>query len=54
MDVEDSLKLVENKLDIAQCSDHENVLFTAYQLFGSVAELCETYRSSYLNVEAIT
>jgi hypothetical protein len=31
MDVEDWLKLVEKKLEIAQCSDREKVLFMAHQ-----------------------
>jgi hypothetical protein len=30
MEVEDWLKSVENKLEIAQCNDQEKVLFTAH------------------------
>jgi hypothetical protein len=38
MDVEDWLKSVEMKLEIAQCSNHEKVLFMAHQLFGTTAD----------------
>jgi hypothetical protein len=37
MEVEDWLKGVEKKLVIAQCRDHEKVLFAAHQLFGTAA-----------------
>jgi hypothetical protein len=30
MDVEDWLKSIEKKLEIAQCSNHEKVLFTVH------------------------
>jgi hypothetical protein len=38
MDVEDWLKSVEKKLEIAQCSDHEKVLFMMHQLFGTAID----------------
>jgi hypothetical protein len=38
MDAKDWLKSVEKKLEIAQCSDHETVLFTAHQLFGTTVD----------------
>jgi hypothetical protein len=50
MDVEDWLKSVEKKLEIAQCTDHGKVLFVADQLFGIVADWWVTYRNSYTNV----
>jgi hypothetical protein len=37
MDAEDWLKGVEKKLVIAQCMDHEKVLFAAHQLYGTAA-----------------
>jgi hypothetical protein len=37
MDTEDWLKGVEKKLMIAQCTDHEKVLFVAHQLYGAAA-----------------
>jgi hypothetical protein len=37
MDAEDWLKGVEKKLVIAQCTDHEKVLFAAHQLYGRAA-----------------
>jgi cytochrome c-type biogenesis protein CcmH/NrfG len=54
VDAEDWLMLVEKKLEIAQCSDREKVLFTAHQLFGTTADWWETYRNTHPNVEAIT
>jgi hypothetical protein len=38
MDAEDWLKLVEKKLEIAQCFDREKVMFIAHQLFGTAAD----------------
>jgi hypothetical protein len=54
MDAEDWLMLAEKKLEIAQCSGREKVLFTAHQLFGTTADWWETYRNTHPNVEAIT
>jgi hypothetical protein len=51
---EDWLKSIEKKLEIAQCTDQEKVLFAAHQLFGIAAEWWETYRNSHQNVGAIT
>jgi hypothetical protein len=54
MDAEDWLKSVVKKLEIAQRTDHENVLFVAHQLFGTTANWWQTYRNTHANVEAIT
>jgi hypothetical protein len=54
MEVEDWLKWIEKKLEIAQCNDQEKVLFVAHQLFGTTADWWETYHNSHLNVGAIT
>jgi hypothetical protein len=54
MKAEDWLKSIEKKLDIAQCTDQEKMLFVAPQLFGTAAEWWETYRNSHQNVGAIT
>jgi hypothetical protein len=35
MEAEDWLNGVEKKLVIAQCTDHEKVLFATHQLFGT-------------------
>jgi hypothetical protein len=35
MDTEDWLKSVEKKLEIAQCTNYEKVIFAAHQLFGT-------------------
>jgi hypothetical protein len=54
MDAEDWLKGVERKLVIAQCTDHEKVLFAAHQLYGTVANWWETYCNTHVNVDTIT
>jgi hypothetical protein len=54
MDVEDWLKSIEKKLEIAQCTDREKVLFMAHQLFGTAVDWWEIYRNTHTNVEAIT
>jgi hypothetical protein len=54
MEGKDWLKSIENKLEIAQCTDQERVLFTAHQLFGTTVDWWETYRNSHKNVGAIT
>jgi predicted alpha/beta hydrolase family esterase len=54
MDAEDWLKSVEKKLEIAQCTDREKVLFVAHQLFGTAVDWWETYCNTHTNVEAIT
>jgi hypothetical protein len=54
MEAEDWLKSIKKKLEIAQCNDHEKVLFAAHQLFGTAADWWETYRNSHPNVGAIT
>jgi hypothetical protein len=54
MEAEDWLKSVEKKLEIAQCNDHEKVLFVAHQLFGLASDWWETYRNSDQNVGTTT
>jgi hypothetical protein len=54
MEAEDWLKSIEKKLEVAQCTNQERVLFTPHQLFGTAADWCETYRNSHQNVGAIT
>jgi hypothetical protein len=54
MEAGDWLKSIEKKLEIAQCNDHEKLLFAAHQLFGTAADWWETYHNSHPNVGAIT
>jgi hypothetical protein len=54
MEAEDWLKSIEKKLEIAQCTDQEKVLFVAHKLFGNAAKWWEIYRNSHQNVGAIT
>jgi hypothetical protein len=54
MDVDDWLKGVEKKLVIAQCTDHEKVLFAAHQLYGIAANWWETYCNTHSNIDTIT
>jgi hypothetical protein len=54
MEAEDWLKGVENKLVIAQCTNHEKVFFAAHQLFGTAANWWETYCNTHADVDSIT
>jgi hypothetical protein len=54
MKAKDWLKSIEKKLEIAQCTDREKVLFIAHQLFGVAATWWKTYCNSQQNVGAIT
>jgi hypothetical protein len=54
MEAEDWLKGVEKKLVIAQCMDHEKVLFVTHQLFSTTANWWETYCSTHTDVDSIT
>jgi hypothetical protein len=54
MEAEDWLKGVEKKLVIAQCTDHDKVLFATHQLFGMVANWWETYYNTHADVDSIT
>jgi hypothetical protein len=54
MDAEDWLKGVEKKLVIAQCTDHEKVLFVVHQLYGTAANWWETYCNTHVVVDTIT
>jgi hypothetical protein len=47
MEAKDWLKSIEKKLEIAQCTDQEKVLFPAHQLFGAIVEWWEMYRNSH-------
>jgi hypothetical protein len=53
MEIEDWLKSIKKKLETAQCTDREKVLFAAHQLFGTATDWWETYRNSHPNVGAI-
>jgi hypothetical protein len=54
MEAEDWLKGVEKKLVIAQCTDHEKVLFVMHRLFGTAANWWETYCNTHADVDSIT
>jgi hypothetical protein len=54
MEAKNWLKGVEKKLVIAQCTDHEKVLFAVHQLFGTVANWWETYCNTHADVDSIT
>jgi hypothetical protein len=53
MEAEDWLKGIERKLMIAQCTNHERVLFAAHQLFGTIANWWEAYCSTHADVNSI-
>jgi hypothetical protein len=54
MEAKDWLSSIEKKLEIAQCTNQEKVLFAAHQLFGTTAQWWATYCNSHQNVSAIT
>jgi hypothetical protein len=54
MEAEDWLKGVDKKLVIAQCMDHEKVLFVVHQLYGTAANWWETYCNTHANADPIT
>jgi hypothetical protein len=54
MEAKDWLKGVEKKLVVAQCMNHEKVLFAAHQLFGTTANWWEAYCSTHADVNSIT
>jgi hypothetical protein len=54
LEAEDWLKGVEKKIVIAQCTDHEKVLFAVHQLFGMIANWWETYCNTHSDVDSIT
>jgi hypothetical protein len=53
VEAEDWLKGTGKKLVIAQCTDHEKVLFVAHQLFGTTANWWEMYCNTHANVNLI-
>jgi hypothetical protein len=54
MEAEDWLKGVEKKHVIAQCTDHEKVLFAAHQLLGTATNWWETYCNTHADIDSIT
>jgi hypothetical protein len=54
MEAEYWLKGVEKKLVIAQCMDHEKVLFAVHQLYGTTANWWEMYFNTHVNIDTIT
>jgi hypothetical protein len=53
MEAKDWLKGVEKKLVIAQCMDHEKLLFVTHQLYGTADNCWETYCNTHSNVDTI-
>ena len=44
LEADDRLRAVERQLDIAQCDDHDKVLFTSGQLQGVAQDWWESYQ----------
>jgi hypothetical protein len=53
MEAEGWLKAIEKKLLIAQCNEHENVLYAAHQLFRMAADWWDACCNAHDNVEFI-
>jgi hypothetical protein len=45
----DWLHAVERQLEIAQCDDHEKVLYASEQLQGEALDWWESFRNGYLD-----
>jgi hypothetical protein len=54
MEAKNWLKSIKKKLEIAQCSDREKVMFAAHQLFGTAVDWWETYQNTNLNANDIS
>jgi hypothetical protein len=46
---DDWLHAVERQLEIAQCDDHEKVLYASGQLQGAALDWWESFRNGYLD-----
>jgi hypothetical protein len=53
MDVDDWLKTIEKKLQVAQCNNREKVLFALHQLEGPTADWWDAYIEAQEEVESI-
>jgi hypothetical protein len=54
LEADDWLKAIEKKLLIDQCTDREEVLFAAHQLYVSATDWWDAHSATHLNAEAIT
>ncbi|XP_072149573.1 uncharacterized protein [Setaria viridis] len=54
LDADDWLKVINKKLDITQCNDHEKVLYAAGHLEGAAADWWDAYTTAHANANAIT
>jgi hypothetical protein len=54
LQADDWLKSVEKMLNIAQCSDRENVLYTLSRLTGPAADWWDAYYAAHAAVNTIT
>jgi hypothetical protein len=53
MDVDDSLKTIEKKLQVVQCNNHEKVLLASHQLEGPAADWWDAYVEAHEEPESI-
>jgi hypothetical protein len=54
LDADDWLKLIENMLNIAQCSDREKVLYASGRLTGPAADWWDSYVADHDAADTIT
>ena len=54
LDADDWLRLVERKLDVAQCQDHEKALFASHQLQGAALSWWENFLAMQPEGQAVT
>jgi hypothetical protein len=53
MDVDDSLKTIEKKLQVVQCNNHEKVLLASHQSEGPAADWWDAYIEAHEEPESI-
>jgi hypothetical protein len=53
MDVDDLLKTIKKKLQVAQCNNHEKVMFASHQLDGPAADWWDAYVEAHKESETI-
>jgi hypothetical protein len=53
MDVDDWLKTVQRKLQVAQCNNRENVLLALHQLIGPAADWWDAYVEAHEEPDTI-
>ena len=54
LEADDWIRSVEKKLNLAQCTNREKVLYVAHQLEGAASEWWENYYAAHEDQDSIT